>query len=59
MLEEAKLRVDYRIQQAKKMLKAELVDAAIDLAIEKLPKVITEEDNQKLIQQYIASAVSK
>lgn len=59
MLDETKVRINYKIYQARKTLKEELVDAAIDLAMKKLPDVITDEDNQKLIERYIASADSK
>ena len=59
MMAEAKVRINSKICHAKDLLKTELVDAAIDLAMEKLPGLITEEDNQRLIQQYIASADSK
>jgi len=57
--EAAKVKINSKIHSAKEMLKAEIVDATIDLALEKLPGLITEEDNQKLIQRYIASADSK
>lgn len=59
MLEDAKLRVDNQIVRAKKMLKAELVDAAVELALEKLPNKVTEADNQRLIQDYLASASAR
>ena len=59
ILEEAKRRVDYRIRQAKNKLRTELVDMAINSAIEKLPHEITAEDDQKIIQTYLSSILSK
>ena len=55
ILEEAKLRIKHQIELAKEMLKSELVDRAVDMAFEKLPKVITDEDDQKVIQAYLDS----
>lgn len=59
MLKESQLRVENQIHHARKKLKDELVDAAVDLALEKLPKIVTADDNRKLIQDYIAGAVRK
>ncbi len=56
MLETTKRKIDNQIVQARNMFKSELVDAAIALAMEKLPKVITPKDNQKLVDYYLASA---
>jgi len=36
----------------------ELVDAAIAQAQEKLPELVTEEDNQRLINQYLSESES-
>ena len=59
MLEGARLRVENQIYRARKKLRDELVDAAADLAIEKLPHIVTPDDNRKLIQHYIAGAAGK
>jgi len=53
MLIEAKRRVDNQIVRAKEKYRAELVDTAFDLVLERLPKEITEEDGEKLVQNYI------
>ena len=58
LLAEAKRKIDNQILQAKNQLKAELVDSAIDLAIERLPREITPQDNQKFIQKYLQDAPS-
>lgn len=59
MMESSKERVGSRIQQAKRRFKEEMIDAAIDLAEQRLPQVITEEDNQVLLDQYLAGATAK
>ena len=53
MLEDAKRRIDTYFIQAKNKFRAELIDRAIDLAMEKLPKEITAEDNEKLTSEYL------
>ena len=53
MLEDAKRRIDTYFIQAKNKFRAEMIDRAIDLAIERIPKEITAEDNEKLTIEYI------
>ena len=53
MLEDAKRRIDTHFIQAKNKFRAEMVDRAIDLAMERLPKEITAEDNEKLTIEYL------
>lgn len=53
MLEDAKRRIDTYFIQAKNKFRAEMIDMAIDLAIERIPKEITAEDNEKLTIEYI------
>jgi len=59
MVEQTQLRVQNRIHHARKTLRDELVDAAFEVALEKLPRIMTAEDNLNLIQDYIAGAVGK
>lgn len=59
MLKEAQLRVENQIHRARKQLRDDLVDAAADLALEKLPQIVTADDNRKLIQNYMAGAARK
>ena len=53
MLEDGKRRIDTHFIQAKNKFRAELIDRAIDLAMERLPKEITAEDNEKLTIEYL------
>lgn len=57
MLIEAKRRVDNQIVRAQEKYRAELVDTAFDLVLERLPKEITEEDGEKLVQNYIEKII--
>ncbi len=59
MLEDAQRRVENQILTAEKKFRADLVDEAMDLALKNIGQYITEEDNQKLLQQFLASAVPK
>ena len=58
-MEDAKRRVEGQILQAKQRFKSELIESAIDLALERIPQEITEEDNQKYIDQFLASTAAK
>ena len=53
MLEDGKRRIDTYFIQAKNKFKAEMIDRAIDLAMERFPKDITDEDNEKLTIEYL------
>jgi F-type H+-transporting ATPase subunit b len=53
MLEDAKRRIDTHFIQAKNKFRAEMIDRAIDLAVERLPKEITAEDIEKLTIEYL------
>jgi F-type H+-transporting ATPase subunit b len=53
MIESSKQKVKTIIQNAKNSFRAELIDAAFDLAMKKIPDEITDEDNRKLLAQYI------
>ena len=58
LLESAKQKIESRIADAHQVLKAELVDDAIALAMQKLPQTITDRDNQKFIDAFIKNAAS-
>ena len=53
MLEDAKRRIDTQFIQTKNKFRAEMIDKAIDMALERLPKEITAEDNEKLTTEYL------
>jgi F-type H+-transporting ATPase subunit b len=59
MLRGAQQKIDSRITEARQVLKSELIDAAFDMAIKKLPEKITAEDDQKLIDAFMSRAASK
>lgn len=59
LLESAKQKIEGRIIRARNRLKAEMIDAAAEVALEKLPGLVTEDDNQKLLEQFMARAVIK
>ena len=55
MIEEAQKKMANRIFQAKETLKLELADMAFEQALVQLPKIITDGDNQRLLDEYMAS----
>jgi F-type H+-transporting ATPase subunit b len=59
LLESAKQKIESRISDAREVIKLELVDLAIALAMQKLPESITDQDNQKFINAYLESAATK
>jgi len=58
MLEDTQRRIQHQIFQAQQKVKAGLVDAAIEMAMERLPRVVTEADNQKFVDRFLAAADS-
>ncbi len=59
MLESANRKIDSYILSSKNKFKAELIDAAADLAMERLPQQITDKDNEKFIDQYLISSLAE
>jgi F-type H+-transporting ATPase subunit b len=59
MIENARHRIDVQFAQARTILRQELIDSAIDVVMEKLPREITDEDNENFINQYLSSALSE
>ena len=55
MLEETRRKMENRIVQAQASLKMELLDMAIARATAQLPGVITDADNQRLLDEYMQS----
>jgi len=53
VMESAARKVDYQVIKARRQLRAELVDMAVNRALERLPREITREDNQKIVRQYL------
>ncbi len=53
MIEAARHKVEGQIRQAHEKLREEMVDLAIDLAMKRLPEVMQESDNQKLLSRYL------
>ena len=53
MIKDAENYAKYQIARAKKELSEEMVDIAVSMVEEKLVKGISEEDNEKLIKQFV------
>ena len=59
MIEDAKRRIDTHILQARHAFMSELIDKAVDVALEKLPGHITPEDNEKFTLEFLDGASTK
>ena len=59
IIESAKQKMEGRIIRARNRLRAEMVDAAAEMALDKLPDIVTEDDNQKLLEQFMVHANAK
>lgn len=58
LLEGVKRKIDSQVMQAQNSLRAEMVDMAVNMAIERLPGQLTEKDNQNLLDQFLKSTTS-
>jgi len=59
LLKSTMKKIETQLLDAKRAFKSELVDAAMSLAMKRLPDEITTEDNQKFTNQFIARASAK
>ena len=59
MLEDAKRRISTHFLQAKNEFRDELIDKAMDMALERLPKEITPEDNDKFARLFLESSLTE
>lgn len=57
MLEGAGQKMNSRIQEAHHTLRAEIVDLAVTIAMQKLPGEVTEQDNQKFINAFLTETI--
>ena len=58
MLEETQRKMENQIFQAKAKLKIELLDMAMEQAARQLPEMMTDDDNQRMIDNYMVSIQS-
>lgn len=56
MLESARIKIDNQIREAYNTVRLELIDMATEKAATKLPRVITENDQDQLVEQWIDAA---
>ena len=48
--------IENRLRSAKRKLRAEIIDLAVDKALQRLPGELTAEDNRKLVEKFIERA---
>lgn len=56
MLESARARIDSQIRDANQTIRAELIEAAVEKALAKLPALVTEQDHQRMIGLWLEEA---
>jgi F-type H+-transporting ATPase subunit b len=56
LLAKTRVSIDHQIHEAKKRLQAELVDRAVEAALERLPGLVTPDDQKKLVETFIREA---
>lgn len=49
-------KIEGDIEQSKRRVKSDMVDKALELAMQRLPEMMTAQDNQQLIDQFIVEA---
>ena len=59
LLQEAKRKLNAQFFSAKKNFQAEMIDEAMKIVLKRLPPQISDEDNQKLLNQYFARVASE
>jgi len=56
LLERTQVDIDHQISEAQQRLKAELIDRAVEAALERLPGMITADDQKALVETFIQEA---
>jgi F-type H+-transporting ATPase subunit b len=55
MINEAKRKTESMLLRAKSKLRNEIIDEAFDIALQKMPSEITDEDKQRCVEKFITS----
>ncbi len=58
-MESARRKVEGTILQAKNKVRKEMIDQAVNIALERLPAEITAQDNEQLFERFLVSAESE
>jgi F-type H+-transporting ATPase subunit b len=59
IMENAKRKNEGRLAQARNSLRSEMIDAAAEMVMNRLPDIITKEDNKKLLKNYMVRAATE
>ena len=59
LLQGAKRKIDNQLLKAKNKYRDEMIDRAIDIVFESLPREMTDQDNQRFLKQYLDSTRTK
>jgi F-type H+-transporting ATPase subunit b len=56
LLQATQARIENQIQEANRAIRAELIEAAVEKAMVKLPKMVTDKDNERMIELWMEEA---
>jgi len=59
ILESARRKVEGTLLQAKNKIRQEMINQAVNIALERLPAEITAQDNEELFERFLVSAVNE
>jgi len=59
ILKQTKINIDYEVRRAKEAIKAEAVEAAMEIAEEKIKKRLTKDDQEKLLTESLKLLITK
>ena len=59
MIEDAKKDSDYKLEAAKKLFGIEMLEIAVSIAVRKLKEEVSEEDNEKIIEQFSIDLITE
>lgn len=59
IMEESQRKISSQILKARQTFRSELVDAAIDRALEKLPKLISDADKERMVKDFLSHLSAK
>jgi F-type H+-transporting ATPase subunit b len=57
LLDSAQTRIEHQIQEASRTIRGELIEAAVEKTLIKLPKMISEKDNERMIDLWMEEAL--
>ncbi|MFO7666361.1 MAG: ATP synthase F0 subunit B [Desulfobacterales bacterium] len=58
IIEKAKQNAEFQLMKEKEKLRTDMIDQAFEIALEKIPQVITDQDKKKLVENYVTDTAT-